>query len=96
MEVSKLQSEARQNAKKTSFQFFVKMSSTQKWGESILERGDIRSTGNGNDDTPYGSELSWSGVISRVPKMSTTTRVKGTGVGPGVDVLFGTSGSQAR
>jgi hypothetical protein len=69
------------------------MSGTQKWGESILERDDIRSTENVNDDTPCGSELSWSGVISRVPKMSTTTRVKGTGVGPGVDVLFGTSGS---
>jgi len=32
-------------------------------------------------------------VISIVPKMSTTTRVNATGIGPGVDVLFGTSDS---
>ena len=48
----------------------MKMSGTQKWGKSILERRDINSTENVNDDT-----------------------VNATGIGPGVDVLFGTSDS---
>ena len=47
VEVSKPQSEVRQTARKASFLFFVKMSGTQKWGESILERCDINSTENG-------------------------------------------------
>jgi len=51
VEVSKPQSEVRQNARKASFLFFVKMSGTQKWGKSILERRDINSTENVNDDT---------------------------------------------
>ena len=54
VEVSKPQSEVRQNARKASFLFFVKMSGTQKWGESILERREINSTENVNEDTGTG------------------------------------------
>jgi hypothetical protein len=56
VEVSKPQSEVRQNAKKTSFQFFVKISGIQKGGESTLERRDVNSTENVNDDT---GECNW-------------------------------------
>jgi hypothetical protein len=38
-------------------------------------------------------KASWSGVTSIVPEMPTTTRVNANGIGPVVDVLFGTSDS---